>query len=266
LSGYVRIHRSLSGHHAFRNDAEAMVFAWLVMRAAWQPTKVRYKDRVLFLDRGQLAVSVRDLARAMDRDKAWIERLLKRLKSETMIATRNETGVSVITICNYNTFQAESVSGETVAETPSKTEVRQGRDTEQGREEREEEETEASASVSSPRQPLREALSFWNANAAAAGWPLARTLSAERPKHLRSRLRENGLEGFRAGIARARASPFLAGADPPSWFTFDWIIKAANFQKLIEGNYDRKHSESADPTFAALREYQSLVGHVSDCP
>jgi len=37
---------------------------------------VRYKDRSIILERGQLAVSIRDFADAMDRDKAWIERLL----------------------------------------------------------------------------------------------------------------------------------------------------------------------------------------------
>jgi hypothetical protein len=91
----------------------------------------------------------------------------------------------------------------------------------------------------SPRQPLRDALVFWNENAAAAGWPQARSFSGQREKHLRNRLREHGLDGFKAGVIRARASPYLAGPDPPSWFTFPWIIKAENFLKVIEGNYDR---------------------------
>jgi DNA-binding transcriptional regulator YhcF (GntR family) len=254
MSGYVRIHRALCGHTAFRNDAEAMAFAWLVMKAAWQPTKVRYKDRIIFLDRGQAAMSVRDFAKAMDRDKAWIERLFKRLKAEAMLTTRHETGVNVVTICNYNEYQSDTHRRETPSETQDETSARQGRDTEQVREEREEDNSEAIASGAT-RQPLSEALSFWNANAAHAGWRLAKGLTAERPKHLRARLRENGIDGFRAAITRARASPYLAGADPPPWFTFDWIIKAANFQKLIEGNYDRRHADSADPTLVALSTF-----------
>jgi hypothetical protein len=134
MSGYVRIHRTLIGHPAFRNDAEAMAFAWLVARAAWKPARVRYKERAVSLDRGQLAVSVRDFANAMDRDKAWIERLLKRLKSETMIETVTEAGVTVITICNYAQYQSDPVLCETPSETPRKTRARQGRDTEQGSE------------------------------------------------------------------------------------------------------------------------------------
>lgn len=59
MTGYVRLHRSLIGHPAFRNDAEAMAFAWMVARAAWKPSCVRYKGRAISLNRGQLAISVR---------------------------------------------------------------------------------------------------------------------------------------------------------------------------------------------------------------
>lgn len=134
-AGYVSIHRRLLGHHAFRNDAEGMAFAWMVIRAAWRPAKVRYKDRMIQLRRGQLAVSVRDMANAMDRDKAWVERLWKRLKSETMIETVTEAGVSVVTICNYDEYQASRDSDETPRETAGETSSRQARDTEQRREE-----------------------------------------------------------------------------------------------------------------------------------
>lgn len=141
MSGYARFHRSLIGHPAFRNDAEAMAFAYMVLRAAWRPVRVRYKGKALSLDRGQLAMSVRDLADAMDRDKGWVERLLKRLKSETMCETRAETGVLVITICNYEKYQAANDGRETDGETPHETHARQTQDTEQVREEGKKEDT-----------------------------------------------------------------------------------------------------------------------------
>lgn len=140
MSGYARFHRSLIGHPAFRNDAEAMAFAYMVLRASWKPVRVRYKGKALSLNRGQLAMSVRDLAEAMDRDKGWVERLLKRLKSETMVETLSETGVLVITICNYEKYQAANDSGETDGKTPDETHARQTQDTEQVREEDKKEE------------------------------------------------------------------------------------------------------------------------------
>jgi DNA-binding transcriptional regulator YhcF (GntR family) len=135
VSGYARFHRSLVGHPAFRNDAEAMAFAYMVLRASWKPVRVRYKGKALGLNRGQLAMSVRDLADAMDRDKGWVERLLKRLKSETMIETLTETGVLVINICNYEKYQSSGDVAETPAKTLGETQARQTQDTEQVREE-----------------------------------------------------------------------------------------------------------------------------------
>jgi hypothetical protein len=131
VTGYARIHRTLLDHPAFRNDAEALAFAWLVLRAAWRPVRVRYKDRALALQRGQFAVSVRDFAAAMDRDRGWTERLIKRLKSEHMIATAAGAGVLVITICNYDVYQADREGGTT----PAATATRRAHDTEQEGEE-----------------------------------------------------------------------------------------------------------------------------------
>lgn len=100
------------------------------------------------------------------------------------------------------------------------------------------------ASASSPvRQPVSEARDFWNETAAATGWSQVRDLSPQRAKLLSARLRQHGLDGWKAAVNRARASPYLGGTDPPSWFTFPWLIKAENFLKTIEGNYDRNRSQ-----------------------
>jgi hypothetical protein len=271
VSGYVRIHRSLIGHPAFRNDAEAMAFAWMVAKAQWQPKRVRYKGHDIWLDRGQLTVSIRDFAQAMERSKGWAERLLARLREHGMIAQKSGTQVgtqvgthggtvggtpaAVITICNYDLFQPSGNDRETPDGTPDRTDAGHARDTEQVKEEREEEESEAIASVS-PRQPISEAVSFYNTNAVHAGWPTIAKLSDKRRRSLGARLREHGLDGWKAAITRARASPYL-GSDPPPWFNFDFLIHPTKFLKVIEGNYDKRHSaDSPDPTLLALASFR----------
>ena len=94
-----------------------MAFAWLVLKASWRDTTVRYKDRIIQLKRGQLAVSLRDFAIKLDRTKQWAERFLDRLQKCDMIGTVAVTGVTVITICNYDEFQRPWDTAETATET-----------------------------------------------------------------------------------------------------------------------------------------------------
>jgi hypothetical protein len=135
MSGYVRIHRSLLGHAAFRNESETMAFAWMVAKAAWKPARVRYKGHQISLKRGQLAISQRDMATAFGRDKGWIERLWRRLQSEAMIEADGKAGVAVITICKYNDYQGDLDEGKAGDEARGDAPARQRQGTEQRKEE-----------------------------------------------------------------------------------------------------------------------------------
>lgn len=106
MSGFAVLHRSLLGHPAFRNDAEAMAFAWMILRASWRPVRVRYKGKSISLNRGQLAVSVRDMAEAMDRDKAWVRAVLKSAKSHKLLTLNRVPGLLLITIVGYDRYGA----------------------------------------------------------------------------------------------------------------------------------------------------------------
>jgi hypothetical protein len=89
----------------------------MISQAAWKKTSVRYKERVIMLERGQLAVSIRDVANSFDLPVGVVRGLTKRLKSNTMINTTSDTGVNVITICNYDEYQCS----DGIANTPTNT-------------------------------------------------------------------------------------------------------------------------------------------------
>ena len=103
---------------------------------------------------------------------------------------------------------------------------------------------DASASLRAPDQPIGEAFDVYNEVAASAGWPRVERRTDGRQATLRTRLREDGLDGWRDALNRARASPFLGSDPPPSFVSFDWLTKPANLAKLIEGNYDRGHQSN----------------------
>jgi uncharacterized protein YdaU (DUF1376 family) len=112
---------------------------------------------------------------------------------------------------------------------------------------KEEEEVEAAPQLRArPQpQPVSEAVEVWNDACQATGWPSVQRISETRHRALAARLRAETLEGWRSAINQARASPYL-GHDPPTFFTFDWVIKSGNFLKLIEGNYDHLANGKSD--------------------
>jgi len=121
------------------------------------------------------------------------------------------------------------------------------------------EDTNVSLSVSTdapcPANDISHAVSRYNQAAERAGWPQVQKLTPSRSKQLRARLKDcGGLEGWEDALRRAYASDFCRGRTPKPWtgFGFDWLTKAANFTKLMEGNYDNR---SDNPTATGGNAY-----------
>lgn len=100
-------------------------------------------------------------------------------------------------------------------------------------------------------QPLDEAVSVFNQTAERVGWPKVQHLNAERKRGLNARLREcGGIVGWQSAIAKAEASDFLSGRSTPTeghegWrFTFDFMLVAKRFTKLMEGGYDNRPGQT----------------------
>ena len=88
------------------------------------------------------------------------------------------------------------------------------------------------------------AIEFWNDMAGQVGLSKAMRVTGPRRAKMLARLRDvRGLDGWKAVLAKIAASDFLSGRKPGSDFqaTFDWILKPANLQKTMEGNYDNKN-------------------------
>jgi Protein of unknown function (DUF1376) len=100
---------------------------------------------------------------------------------------------------------------------------------------------------SSPEDPqILAAINAWNDAASRhPRWPKPQSpLSEARRKLLRARITDaGGIPGFLDVLAKAEASQFICD-DMKGW-SLDWFLKAANFTKVREGNYD--HSRNVPP-------------------
>ena len=79
---------------------------------------------------------------------------------------------------------------------------------------------------------------FWNQTADLLGKPKVRDLTPERRQLLKARMSQYSIDDFVAVFDNIKTSPFLRGDNGWRGCTFDWVFKKANFQKILEGNYN----------------------------
>lgn len=97
---------------------------------------------------------------------------------------------------------------------------------------------------------------YWNATCTAL--PKVTTLSDQRKRTIRTRINEHGKDAMKQVIDLTSQSDFLLGRTGGDWkcATFDWILKPANFVKILEGNYaNRKKTINNVTNNKAMQAY-----------
>lgn len=101
------------------------------------------------------------------------------------------------------------------------------------------------ASNDAPEQPalieneqalsIHDVVEAWNDTADKLGKPKVQRLSDGRKQVIRQRIKQNTLDDFVTVFRNIERSEFLR-----NWkgIGFDWVFKAGNFQKILEGNYN----------------------------
>jgi hypothetical protein len=107
MSGWVKLHRKAADHPALKRFDELGVWSMLLMRAAREPTTVRFRGKLVKLDRGQIAASVRGLAEKGGIGHGRMRNILSMFSAQGMltVSTAPHSAFSLITICNYERFQ-----------------------------------------------------------------------------------------------------------------------------------------------------------------
>lgn len=91
------------------------------------------------------------------------------------------------------------------------------------------------------------------------------SISGKRRTAVSARVREHGKMALSVVIKKAAASPFLNGHNSTSFMaTFDWMIKPANFVKVLEGNYDENINNSYNGNNKADIEKQQRAREVAE--
>lgn len=129
MPGYFVLAREALDHPALAADGvlcRRAAFVWLVEHASFAPRPFNIQGRTVSLDRGQLAASLRFLAKAWGWSEPGVRRFIGRLKTDALIDAATDAGVTVVTICGYEEMQA--MGGRTDAPADAATDARATQD------------------------------------------------------------------------------------------------------------------------------------------
>lgn len=120
--GWIKLHREISDHWLW--DCEfSYAQAWidLLLNACHKPNKLMIKGQLVELKRGQQARSEVTLSKEWGWSRGKVRRFLNQCLNDGMIECEATHLTSIITVCNYDSFQGDDTPNDTPSETSNDT-------------------------------------------------------------------------------------------------------------------------------------------------
>ena len=121
-AGWIKLHRGITDHWLW--DCEfSYAQAWidLLLKACHKPNKLMIKGQLVELKRGQQARSEVTLSKEWKWSRGKVRRFINQCEKDGMIECKATHLTSIITICNYDSFQGVDTSGGTASDTTGDT-------------------------------------------------------------------------------------------------------------------------------------------------
>ena len=119
--GWIKLSRSLLLHPIFKTPVVGHFWVYLLLKANHEAVRVKSGKRFMTIDRGELLLSIRGCQEECGVTPRQVRTCLNLLKNDTMIDTRCDTLGTVVTIVNYDDYQAIKKKRDTPSDTPSDT-------------------------------------------------------------------------------------------------------------------------------------------------
>ena len=103
--GWIALHRKIYNSNDFNNQLEVAVFLYLVAMASHKPTQVIYRKKKITLNRGEISIAYRDLAKKFNLSMQNIKTIIKNLKKSGNLNQTLTKNLSIYTIVKYSKYQ-----------------------------------------------------------------------------------------------------------------------------------------------------------------
>jgi hypothetical protein len=266
---FVKLARSIESHDLWLSEPFTRGQAWvdLILKANHRDGSIFVRGVMVPVLRGQVGMSEVKLAERWGWSRGKVKRFLKQLEAMGQIVQQTDNRTSIITLLNYEKFQARTsakgaASGtadeqQTIQQTDSRRYTNK-KDKNLRREEVREEDTPDGVSVNGdtvdeqlpllggpPPCPHQKIIDLYHE--VLPELRRVRVWNGQREKYLRARWKEDpkrqDLDWWKGLFEYVRKSPFLMGlvdsnnGRAPFQADLEWLVRPSNFNKVIEGKY-----------------------------
>lgn len=105
MAGWIKIYRELSDHWLAQHPEKLGWWVLLLLKVAHEDKKVLVGNQFIELKRGQIIASLTFLAELWQTSKSSAERFIALLEKEEMLRRCAERKLTILTICNYDSYQ-----------------------------------------------------------------------------------------------------------------------------------------------------------------
>ena len=99
------MYREIQDHWIYRNPLWYRWWSDMLFWASYKNSKILVRKQVVELKRGQLCGSISYFTKAWATTKEQVIDFLKLLQSEGMIEKKTDRNITIVTICNYESYQ-----------------------------------------------------------------------------------------------------------------------------------------------------------------
>lgn len=232
-NGWIKLHRKMLDNPVVMKDAEHFeVWVYLLLKASHAEYPVIFGGEKMALQPGQLITGRKKISSDTGISESKVFRILKSLKNEHQIEQQVSNKNSLISIINWDEYQNSEQQAEQQLNsnrTASEQQLNTNKKIKNIEEDKEDKE----------RIDFRSIADLYNS--ICVSFPSIRSLSEDRKKAIKARLKTYSIDDFRTVFEKAEASSFLKGGNVKNWSaTFDWLLKDRNMAKVLDGNYDDK--------------------------
>lgn len=238
--GYIKLHRKLLGSRAFKNDGLCKTWIWCLLKASytekWVSVNTGKGTTEVFLRPGQFIFGRFQAAKELNVSPSTIRNRMEKLKNIGNVDIQQDTHWSVISIINWDTYQAYSnTDGQAKGHPEDRQRTGKGH-IQEGKEGKED------ISTLTGTCPQEQIIATYHA--ILPELPHVNIWNDSQRAQLRSRWREDkarqSIEWWSDYFGFVRESPFLMGNSKTDFQAdLEWLVRKTNFAKIANGRYHR---------------------------